>query len=226
MDNEVTSLERRATVHAALAEPVRLAVTDALAQGDASPGELGELLQQPSNLLAHHLGVLESAGVIKRSRSEADKRRTYVQLVPEALGTLIPAAALPAPRVVFVCTRNSARSQLAAAVWSRRSRVPAVSAGTDPAPRVHQRAIRTARRHGLALDPHRTAHVREVIQPTDLVVAVCDNAYEQLRPQRPCLHWSVPDPAPAGTDEAFEASFSEIETRIGRLADAVDGTQP
>ena len=62
-------------------------------------------------------------------------------------------------RVLFVCTRNSARSQLAAAAWARRSGIPAASAGTEPADRVHPRAVRVARRHGLAIDPTRTAAV-------------------------------------------------------------------
>lgn len=222
MDAEVTGLERRAAIHAALAEPARLAVVDALAVSDASPGELGDSLDLPSNLLAHHLRVLEKAEVIRRARSEGDRRRTYVRLVPAALGMLAPAAALPASRVVFVCTRNSARSQLAAALWAGRSQVPAASAGTHPSPRVHRRAISTARRHGLVLHPGRTAHMREVLRPRDLIVAVCDNAYEELRRrQARCLHWSVPDPVRADTDEAFETAFSEIEARIGRLAVAV-----
>jgi protein-tyrosine-phosphatase len=216
-------LQRRAAIHAALGEPARLAVVDALLLGDASPGELGAVLDLPSNLLAHHLRVLEEAGIVRRSRSEADRRRTYVQLVPATLATLSPTApsqAVPATRVVFVCTRNSARSQLAAAAWVRHSPVPAVSAGTHPAGRVHRRALATAHRHGLALDARRTAHVRDVLRPGDLVVAVCDNAYEELGRQ-PQLHWSVPDPVRTDTDAAFETAFSDIAARIERLDAAV-----
>ena len=72
--------ERRAAVHAALGEPVRLAIVDRLGPGDASPGELAEAVGLGSNLLAHHLKVLEEAGVIRRVRSEGDRRRSYVQL--------------------------------------------------------------------------------------------------------------------------------------------------
>src|SRR5262245_61277213 len=115
----------RARVHAALGEPARLAIVDALALGDASPGEVGRALGLPTNLLAHHLNVLAEAGVIERSRSEGDRRRTYLRLRPQALTTLLPAPVQPAPRVVFVCTHNSARSQLAAALWATRSPVPA-----------------------------------------------------------------------------------------------------
>ncbi|TDB88979.1 ArsR family transcriptional regulator, partial [Actinomadura sp. KC216] len=61
---EVKELDRRAAVHAALGEPARLAIVDALLLGDASPGELGAGLGAPSNLVAHHLRVLAEAGVV------------------------------------------------------------------------------------------------------------------------------------------------------------------
>lgn len=221
-------VERRAAIHAALGEPARLAVVDALMLGDASPGELGDVLGLSSNLLAHHLRVLEEAGMIRRARSEADRRRSYVRLVPEALTMLTPAdwtRAMPASRVVFVCTRNSARSQLAAALWAHRSQVPVTSAGTDPGPGVHRRAIAAARRHGLVLDQRGTRHVARVVRPDDLVVAVCDNAYEELG-RKPALHWSVPDPVRIDTDEAFEDAFTEIQSRVERLNLAVDADTP
>ena len=55
-------LERRADIHAALADPARLQIVDTLSLGDASPSELQELLAMPSNLVAHHLKVLEGVG--------------------------------------------------------------------------------------------------------------------------------------------------------------------
>jgi ArsR family transcriptional regulator, arsenate/arsenite/antimonite-responsive transcriptional repressor / arsenate reductase (thioredoxin) len=219
MNTEQMALEARARVHAALGEPARLAVVDTLVLGDASPGEIGEALGLPTNLVAHHLKVLQDAGLVVRDRSEGDRRRTYVRLVPEALAAIASPALGPVPRVVFVCTRNSARSQLAAALWGRSSRIPAASAGTSPAPRVHPRAVKVAKRHGLRLDPTGTAHVADVIRADDLVIAVCDNAHEGLAtvPARR-LHWSVPDPAPADTDAAFEAAYGDIAARIARLA--------
>jgi protein-tyrosine-phosphatase len=220
-------LTRRARVHAALGEPTRLAIVDALALGDASPGEIGAALHLATNLLAHHLGVLQDAGVVERSRSEGDRRRTYLRLRPGTLATLAPAPVEPAPRVVFVCTHNSARSQLAAALWATRSPIPATSAGTDPAPRVHPRAVRVARRHGLSLKPTRTAHVHDVLHGDDLVIAVCDYAHEHLpaRPNRR-LHWSIPDPARADTDDAFEAAYADIAARVDHLAPALTRSQP
>jgi ArsR family transcriptional regulator, arsenate/arsenite/antimonite-responsive transcriptional repressor / arsenate reductase (thioredoxin) len=222
MTGERADLHRRAAAHAALGEPARLAIVEALALGDRSPGELGESLALPSNLLAHHLRLLEQVGLVGRGRSEADRRRTYVRLVPSAVpGPLRPNVA--AARVVFVCTHNSARSQLASALWSQRSPVPVASAGTRPAQRVHRRAVSVARKHGLRLDGARTAAVADVLRPDDLVVAVCDSAYEELGPAAGRLHWSVPDPVRVDTAAAFERAYEEIEQRVDRLVGAVEG---
>ncbi|MEV4201356.1 helix-turn-helix domain-containing protein [Micromonospora globbae] len=221
MSSERHSLETRARMHAALGDPARLAIVDTLLVGDASPGELARALDMPTNLTAHHLKVLQDSGLVARSRSEGDRRRTYVRLVPETLHDLLPAPTRTAPRVVFVCTHNSARSQLAAALWARRSSVPATSAGTDPAPRVHPRALRTADRHGLTIAHRRPVHLTDVVRPDDLVVAVCDNAHEDLGDDTAHLHWSVADPARTDTDEAFETAYQVLADRIDRLAPAV-----
>lgn len=213
-------VQERARVHAALGDPARLAIVDTLRLGDASPGEIAHALGLPTNLVAHHVKVLTDAGLIVRTRSEGDRRRTYLRLVPDTLA-LLTSPPMPAPpRVVFVCTHNTARSQLAAALWARRSRIPTVSAGTEPAARVHPRAVRVARRHGLNLSGARTADVADVLRLDDLVIAVCDNAHEHLA-TRPRLHWSVPDPAPVDTDGAFEAAYTDIAARVDRLAPAL-----
>jgi ArsR family transcriptional regulator, arsenate/arsenite/antimonite-responsive transcriptional repressor / arsenate reductase (thioredoxin) len=220
-----TTLARRAKVHAALGDSSRLAIVDRLMLGDVSPGELASVFGLASNLLAHHLRVLGDAGVIERVRSEGDHRRAYVRLVPAALAGLAPESSLPAARVVFVCTHNSARSQLAAAAWAASSRVPVASAGTHPAERVHPGAVAVARRHRLPFRRVRTAHVDAVLQPKDLVVAVCDNAHEELGTRvLDRLHWSVPDPVRVGTDEAFEQALGLIEDRVARLTVAVHTT--
>lgn len=144
-------LARRAAMHAALADQARLLITDRLAEGDASPSELGTLLAMPSNLLAHHLRVLEDARIITRRRSEGDHRRSYLRLVPGALGSLTAPPRWTASRVLFVRTANSARSHLAAALWRQASPVPATSAGTHPAGAIHPGALDAARRHDLPL---------------------------------------------------------------------------
>ncbi|MGX7829716.1 ArsR family transcriptional regulator [Actinokineospora sp. 24-640] len=215
-----SELVARARVHAALGEPARLAIVDRLLLGDASPSEVGAELGLPSNLLAHHVKLLGQAGLVERSRSEGDGRRTYLRLRTAALAGLVPAGVRQARRVVFVCSRNSARSQLAAALWAKRSAVPTASAGTAPAEAVHPLAVATAQAHGLSLARARPHHVEQVVRPDDLVVAVCDNAHEELDPADR-LHWSVPDPAAVGTEEAFDSAFRDLADRVERLAPAV-----
>lgn len=214
-------------MHAALGEPVRLAIADALVHGDLAPKELATRFELPTNLLAHHLRVMEEAGLIRRRRSEGDGRRSYVQLVRDDPVTraFVGTTSLPAAaRVVFVCTQNSARSQLACAEWQRISAIPSNSAGTRPAARVHRRAIAVGRRHDLGLDAAATAPVADVVARGDLVVAVCDQAHEELLASRHAagLHWSIPDPVRVGTDAAFEDAFREIAGRVRLLATAVD----
>jgi len=223
MNAEALDVGARARVHAALGDPARLAIVDRLLISDVSPGEVGRLLSLPTNLLAHHLGVLESAGLIRRTRSEGDRRRTYLRLVPDVLSRLVPSQVLSAPRVVFVCTQNSARSQLAAAVLAARSRVATASGGTHPARRVHPRAVRVGQRHGLELADAQPACIGAVVRDGDLVISVCDNANEHLTATRPHLHWSVPDPAPADTDAAFEAAYVDISDRVDRLVPVLSG---
>lgn len=221
MNVESSSLQARARIHAALGDPARLAIVDALTLGDASPGEIGHDLSMPTNLVAHHVKVLQEAGLIVRTRSEGDRRRTYLRLRPEALASLTPPPLAGADRVVFVCTHNSARSQLAAALWRDRVGGQVASAGTKPAARVHPRAVTVAHRHGLHLDPAGTAYVADVVHDGDLVIAVCDNAHEDLTgPVRPQLHWSVPDPSRVDTDDAFEAAYTDLAGRIDRIAPA------
>jgi protein-tyrosine-phosphatase/DNA-binding transcriptional ArsR family regulator len=225
-------------MYAALGEPVRLAIVDQLALGDASPGELGAVADLPTNVLAHHLKVLEVAGLIRRVRSEGDRRRSYVQLRWDdarvaALLTPSVAGLRAVPRVLFVCTHNSARSQLAAAAWTRVSTIPSASAGTHPAHGVHPRAVAAARRHGLRIGRPRTHHVADTVQPGDLIVAVCDSAHEELaaasappardgtHTSRGWLHWAVPDPVRVDTDEAFDIAYSDLTHRVDRLAGAL-----
>jgi protein-tyrosine-phosphatase len=223
MNVESLSLTARARVHAALGDPARLAIVDALTLGDASPGEIAADLAMPTNLVAHHVKVLQEAGLLVRARSEGDRRRTYLRLVPGVLSTLTAPRLDAAHRVVFVCTHNSARSQLAAALWRDRVGGQVASAGTAPAQRVHPRAVRVAHEHGLALDPTGTSHVDDVIHDGDLIIAVCDNAHEDLTgPTRPRLHWSVPDPVRVDTDQAFEAAYTDLADRIDRIAPALD----
>lgn len=215
--DENPDLERRAAKHAALSDPARLRVVDLLSLGDLSPTEIQQTLGMPSNLLAHHLNVLENEHMITRTRSEADRRRSYVRLNRSGLVGLAPGALGTAHRVVFVCTANSARSQLAAALWKRYSDIPSASAGTQPAARIEPGAVAAAHRHDLPLKIARPKLLEDVLSDNDFIVTVCDNAHELLG-DLGGLHWSIPDPVRVATDEAFDAAFEDLATRVGELA--------
>ncbi|WP_120521585.1 helix-turn-helix domain-containing protein [Arthrobacter celericrescens] len=210
-------LQARVAKHAALADPARLRIVDLLTLGDLSSTELQSELGMPANLLSHHLRSLEAAGLATRHRSEADKRRSYFRLAAGALDGLVPGRARGAHRVLFVCTRNSARSQLAAALWRQASEIPAASAGTHPAERIATGAVDVARRHGIDLTGVVPRLLDQVAGEGDLVVTVCDNAHEELPGMRG-IHWSVPDPLRLNTREAFDAAFADISHRINDLA--------
>ena len=226
MNTELSqTVARRAALHGALADPARLSIVDALTLGDASPSELGTALGMASNLLAHHLRVLEGTGLVTRSRSEGDQRRSYLRLVPAVLAELNADRPQPVSRVVFVCSANSARSQLACSLWRRASKIPTTSAGTHPATRIHAGAIAAARRHGLPLRHGKPRHLENILRRDDFVITVCDNAHEELA-QPPDLHWSIPDPVRRDTPAAFDQSLTALATRIAALAPRLTPSPP
>jgi len=220
-DSNVPEVAQRAAIHRALSDPARLRITDWLSLGDRSPSELQSALGMPSNLLSHHLAVLKRHGLVTQHRSEADRRRSYLRLVSGALDGLQRQRSLAVSRVVFVCTANSARSQLAAALWSESSDVPAASAGTHPAPRIAPGAVATARRHGLRLAPAKPQQVGDILSSDDYVITVCDNAHEELGSRSSLSHrrwhWSVADPVRSDTDAAFDAAYDDLASRVAHL---------
>ncbi len=210
-------VQLRAARHAALGDPVRLAIIDELAASDRSPVELRHQFGLESNLLAHHLDVLEGVGLIERTRSSGDGRRRYVHLLRPALGEIRAGATPSTGPALFVCTMNSARSQLAAALWSKLTGTAAASAGTHPADAVHPGAAAAGARAGVDLTGAAPKTLAAVEVPR-LVVTVCDRAHEELPEHPGWLHWSVPDPVGAGTDAAFDATVAELTARITALA--------
>lgn len=213
----------RAAVHRALGDPRRLRIVDALQLTDLTTGELATLTGLSTNLLAFHLKVLEDADVIARTTSEGDARRRYVSLQRGVLPLLGDPPTLPLATgepILFTCTANSARSQLAAGLWRAHTGRPAVSAGTEPAQRVHPEALAVAARHGLDLSAATPIAYRHLDVVPGLVVSVCDRANEhQIDVDAPRLHWSISDPVPHGPD-AFDDTFDRIAARIDRLARA------
>lgn len=213
------NLAERAGTHAALGDQRRLRIADHLALGDHTVAELADLTGMSGNLLAHHLDVLETAGLIERRTSEGDHRRRYVSLRWDRLPSGLHAPEWVTGGVVFVCTHNSARSQFAAALWKERTGREAESAGSHPSASVHPKAVRVAAEFGIDISGAEPSGYEQLQARPDIVVSVCDRAREGTAPTgRRHLHWSVPDPVQVGTMGAFRNAFSEIADRVEHLA--------
>lgn len=151
-----------------------------------------------------------------RSPSEGDARRRYVTLLLDD-PFAGPVPRLSAGRVLFVCTRNAARSQFAVGLWRAITDGQAVSAGAEPADGVDPTALSVAAAHGVDLRGMHPRGYDALDGPVALVVSVCDRASEAGVPvPAPRLHWSIPDPA-GGTTVDYEHAFEQIRRRIERL---------
>lgn len=210
------TLTFRAAQYAALGDPHRLAIVDALTTGDHTPTKLAELTTLPSNLLAFHLRVLANAQLIRRVKSEGDQRRRYVtlhELAPQPSETVMT---LSTP-VLFVGTHNQARSQFAAALWRRHTDMPALCAGAKPATAPDPKAVAVARTFGLDVAGWHTCGYGDITTAPGVVISVCDRVYEAGVPFTAATHhWSVADPA--GQSRAhYEDTMRHLDRRISRL---------
>ena len=129
--------------------------------------------------------------------------------------------------MLFLCTGNSARSQMAEALTAERSggRIAAASAGSRPKP-LHRHAVRVMAERGIDIAGRRPKHLDELAgRRFDRVVTLCDRVRE-VCPELPGgperIHWSVRDPAEHGTLPAFERTADELEARIGFLIAALE----
>jgi protein-tyrosine-phosphatase/DNA-binding transcriptional ArsR family regulator len=231
--------------------PVRWRLLRELARSDRQVRELTSVTGCPQSLVSYHLGRLRAARLVSARRSSADGRDAYYtvdlarcgELLAAAGGALHPAlgaggpsaAAAGAPvRALFLCTGNSARSQMAEALAQRRSGglVEAFSAGSQPKP-LHPNAVRVMAEHGIDLRGRPSKHLSVFTADRfGYVITLCDRVRE-VCPEFPGhprhIHWSIPDPAAAGdTDEAsypaFQATAAELEARIGFLIAAIAAT--
>jgi protein-tyrosine-phosphatase len=197
-------------------------MVDQLALGDRTVAELAQLSGMRGNLLAHHLDVLEHAGLIARQVSEGDHRRRYVLLQWDQLPQPIDLPPISMDKVAFVCTHNSARSQFASALWRQVTGWPASSAGAEPSPMVHPKAVRVASEFDVDISRASPSHYSDLSPDIDLLISVCDRANEGSLPvARRRLHWSISDPVTIGTLDAFRSAFSGIAKRIGHIAGEV-----
>lgn len=211
----VSSSQESAVRFAALGDVVRLELVKFIQTSDRTVNELREYLEIESSLLAHHLQVLEDAGLIERRKSAADGRKRFVSLRYENLPQLDHG--MVGRDIIFVCTENIARSQLARGIWRQTTGLRARSAGTRPGKAIHPLTIRAAKRHGLSLDDAAPRMVPASLSESTVVVTVCDAAFEELGRDRVQAHWSIPDPVSIGTDRAFDRVIQELRDRISNL---------
>lgn len=232
------------------AHDVRWTLLRRLARSDYRVQDMVGLLHLPQNLVSYHLRKLREGGLVVERRSGADERAVYYHLDLEqfqhlylgAGSTLHPAittvlSATPAPqtnshrsrrRVLFLCTENSARSQMAEALLRHLSqgRVEAFSAGSQPAEQVHPLARLVMERLGFDMSQAVPKHYKVFQgQHFDIIVTVCDRVAEVCPtfpgdPER--IHWSFPDPAQVGGSEAeqlraFEQVSLQLTTRLRLL---------
>lgn len=129
-------------------------------------------------------------------------------------------------RVLFLCTGNSARSQIAEALVNRKGhgRFVAESAGSSPAARVNPYAIEVLRDSGIEWMGHAPRGLDGLERERwDFVITVCDRAREAcpVFPGQPILaHWGMPDPAAVeGDDRAKRAAFVDAFTVLSRRVD-------
>lgn len=227
-----------------LAHDLRWAIVRLLAQGDMRVREVVAATGEAPNLITYHLGQLRAAGLVSVRRSTADGRDSYYAVDLDAVGNGMwevagaihpgltaagtdrgaPRPSIEPSRVLFVCTGNSSRSQMAEG-WLRHlggSDVVAVSAGTVPSS-LHTLAVAAMAERGVDISGHQVKHVDVFAgQSFDRVITVCDRAREAC-PEPPAAravaHWSVPNPAEAHPADlhAFQATARELRTRVRYL---------
>jgi ArsR family transcriptional regulator, arsenate/arsenite/antimonite-responsive transcriptional repressor / arsenate reductase (thioredoxin) len=231
--------------------PLRWLLLSELARSDRRVRELKALLGPPQNLVSYHLARLRAAGLVAVRRSSADRRDVYYSIDLTRCGELLAATGpalhpglrlIPPPRreirsparVLFLCTGNSARSQMAQAILEQMAggTVTAASAGSHPRP-LHPNAIRVMSEDGIDISGRQARHLSVFAgQRFDYVISLCDRLRE-VCPEFPgsgeVIHWSVPDPGAGGggdasTYPAFRAVAADLRSRIGfllaRISDA------
>jgi protein-tyrosine-phosphatase len=234
---------------ALIGDPLRWELLRCLSQSDQRVGDLVELTGRAQNAVSYHLGALRDAGLVSGRRSAADGRDSYYRLHADRFRELVESASValdptvqiatrPARtgrrgqhQVLFLCTGNSARSQIAEALTNHRSAgvVKARSAGSHPKA-LHPNAVRVLAERGIDISRARTKHLDTMRHRSfDQVVTLCDKVKE-VCPEFPGsprnAHWSMADPATSAdthdeTYPAFVATADDIDDRVGRLLAAL-----
>lgn len=217
-----------------LADESRLTIIRLLALTDLRAGELVARLQIPQNALSYHLKQLRAVGLLQDHRSSGDARDIYYRVNLDRLHTLYQAAGAALHpgfsrqeqrdstsrggwhdqplRVLFLCTHNSARSQLAEGIlrYLGGDQVVAYSAGSAPLT-VHPYALRLLTELGLNAEEFHAKSLDGFLdQSFDYIITVCDRVRDRcpVFPDDPQhIHWSIPDPL---TIEDANAQWKEF----------------
>jgi protein-tyrosine-phosphatase/DNA-binding transcriptional ArsR family regulator len=223
--------------------PLRWRLLSELARSDRLVSELTDRVGEAQNLVSYHLAKLRDARLVSARRSSADGRDSYYGLELARFGALLSATggALhpglrlvpPSPdlgqaepaRWLFLCTGNSARSQMAEALVRARSggAVAAFSAGSHPAP-LHPNAVRVMRDdYGLDVSGQVSKPLAVFAdQPFDRVISLCDRVRE-VCPEFPgapeAIHWSIANPASGEADDVTYPRFQEAAAEIASRVD-------
>jgi protein-tyrosine-phosphatase/DNA-binding transcriptional ArsR family regulator len=232
--------------------PVRWQLLTELARSDRQVRELTTLLGHQQSLTSYHLGRLRAAGLVRARRSSGNGRGAYYSLDLAACGAQLAAAGAslhpglelaprprvstpragdrPATRVLFLCTGNSARSQLAEALLRGVAGpdVEVASAGSHPR-EVHRSALAALRRRGVDASGQQSTHLQDLVgQRFDWVISLCDRLREtcpDLPGGRHVAHWSIADPTAetaANARRAFERTADELSARIEFLLHTIE----
>jgi len=237
-----------------LAHDIRWRILLALSRSDHRVEELVQQIRQPHNLISYHLKRLRLQHLVSERRSSADARDIYYSLnldrfrqmyfetgqalhpgVSEPFSTPQPQTKTSSEspvRVLFLCTHNSARSQIAEGLLRElgHHKVEVFSAGTEPTD-IHPLAIKVMAGRGIDLTTHRSKHLEEYLgQDFDYVITVCDRVREvcPVFPGEPeHIHWSFPDPAAIEgnlqtQENGFEDTARQLTVRIQYLLLMID----
>jgi len=225
-----------------LADDTRWQLIRALRHSDRQASELASICHLPNNLVSYHLGLLRQAGLVLMHRSDADARVLYygldlaaLQLAYQQIGralllpNTVPTPSLPTT-VIFLCTHNSARSQMAEG-WLRHlsgGTLIARSAGVKPTT-LHPMAVQVMTEVGIDIGYQHSKGLTGIEAIPDIVVTVCDLAREQCPTELqrvPFLHWSIADPGLAIGEEpkrleVFRAVREQLKVRVQGLISSV-----
>lgn len=238
------------SVFVLLAHEIRWQLLRALTYSDYRVQELVSLVNRPLNLVSYHLKQLRSQDLVVERRSSADGRDVYYHLDLDRLHVLYLASGealhpslgiapqeeageenYPPARILFLCTHNSARSQMAEGIMRHvgGSKVEVFSAGSEPST-VHPDTVQVLADMHIDISRQRSKHLDQFYdQPFDYIITVCDRVKETcpVFPEDPeRIHWSFADPAaiedPHERYRQFQATARELMTRIRYLLTVID----